>query len=56
MSLSLVKRRPFTSLLLLLVIVLLALGWSKRTALAAFPDHHQCLHRQGILLVPLRHG
>lgn len=38
MSLSLIKRRPFTSFLLLLVIVLLALGWSKRTALAAFPD------------------
>ena len=38
MSLGLIKRRPFTSLLVLLFIVLLALGWSKRTALAAFPD------------------
>ena len=38
MSLGLIKRRPFTSLLVLLFLVLLALGWSKRTALAAFPD------------------
>ena len=38
MSLSLIKRRPFTSVLALLFLILLALGWSKRTALAAFPD------------------
>ena len=35
---SLIKRRPFTSVLVLLFLILLALGWSKRTALAAFPD------------------
>jgi len=35
---NLIKRRPFASLLALLVILLLALCWSKRTALAAFPD------------------
>jgi len=38
MSLGLIKRRPFTTVLVLLFIILLALGWSKRTALAAFPD------------------
>ena len=38
MSLGLIKRRPFTSVLVLLFLILLALGWSKRTALAAFPD------------------
>ena len=35
---NLIKRRPFASLLALLVILLLALCWSKRTVLAAFPD------------------
>ena len=38
MSLGLIKRRPFTSVLVLLFLILLALGWSKRTALAAFPN------------------
>lgn len=35
---SLIKRRPFSSLLVLIIVVLAALAWSNRTALAAFPD------------------
>ena len=32
-----IKRRPFTSLLLLIVLVLAALAWQNRVHLAAFP-------------------
>lgn len=32
-----IRRRPFTSLLLLVVVLLLALAWSNRTHLQAFP-------------------
>lgn len=33
-----VQRRPFSSLLILLVMVLLGWGWQERVALQAFPD------------------
>lgn len=33
-----VRRRPFSSLLLVLVVALLGWGWQERVALQAFPD------------------
>lgn len=33
-----VRRRPFSSLLILLVVALLGWGWQERVALQAFPD------------------
>ncbi|MFW0754547.1 amidase [Pseudomonas sp. H11T01] len=33
-----VRRRPFSSLLILLVVALLGWGWQERLALQAFPD------------------
>lgn len=37
-AISLIKRRPFSTLMLLILLALAALAWSNRIYLAAFPD------------------